>query len=141
MKVVYLHQYFKTPQEGGAVRSYYLAKSLVDDGNEVEMITAHNAKEYEFKVVDGIRVHYLPVYYHNRLGFVGRVISFLKFMYMAYHKVTSIRNVDLCYATSTPLSIGWVALRLKSKHNIPYYFEVRDLWPEAPVQMGVLTNR
>src|SRR5690606_4591594 len=30
----------------------------------------------------------------------------------------------------------WIKLRYK----IPYYFEVGDLWPEAPVQMGFIKN-
>ena len=46
MKVLYIHQYFRTPDEGGAIRSYYLAKGMVDNGIEVELITSHN-KKYE----------------------------------------------------------------------------------------------
>jgi glycosyltransferase involved in cell wall biosynthesis len=38
------------------------------------------------------------------------------------------------------LTIGLTALQLKKKKNIPYYFEVRDLWPEAPIQMGAIRN-
>lgn len=141
MKILYLHQYFKTPAQGGAVRSYYLAKALIDHGHEVEMITSHNKSTYTYEVVEGIKVHYLPVYYHNRLGFLGRVWAFLRFMFVAYHRAKSIKDIELCYATSTPLSVGWIALRLLKKHQIPYYFEVRDLWPEAPVQLGYLRNR
>jgi len=36
MNILYIHQYFKTPDEGGSTRSYYLAKGLVDNGYEVE---------------------------------------------------------------------------------------------------------
>lgn len=141
MKILYLHQYFKTPKQGGAVRSYYLAKALVDKGHDVEMVTSHNQKMYRFETIDGINVHYLPVYYHNKLGIIGRLYAFVRFMFMAYGKSKSLQGVELCYATSTPLSIGWIALRLKNKCKIPYYFEVRDLWPEAPIQLGYIKNR
>lgn len=141
MKVLYLHQYFKTPAQGGAVRSYYLAKALIDHGHEVELISSHNKSTYSFEIIEGIKVHYLPVYYHNRLGFLGRIWAFVRFMLMAYQRAKSIKDVELCYASSTPLSIGWIALRLLKKHKIPYYFEVRDLWPEAPIQLGYLRNR
>lgn len=141
MKILYLHQYFKTPKQGGAVRSYYLAKALVDKGHDVEMITSHNQKRYHFETIDGINVHYLPVYYHNKLGVIGRLYAFVRFMFIAYSKSKSLKGVELCYATSTPLSIGWIALRLKNKYKIPYYFEVRDLWPEAPIQLGYIRNR
>jgi glycosyltransferase involved in cell wall biosynthesis len=141
MKIIYLHQYFKTPTEGGAIRSYYLAKALVDAGHEVEMITSHNQNNYSLNYIDGIKVHYLPVFYQNKYGFWARIWAFIMFLFKAYQKAKSIRNVDLCYASSTPLTVGLLALRLKIKHNIPYFFEVRDLWPEAPIQLGYVKNR
>lgn len=141
MKVLYIHQYFRTPEEGGAIRSYYLAKGMVDHGIEVELITSHNKPYSEIKDVEGIKVHYLPVFYNNDLGFIKRVIAFYKFMRLVRKKARSIKQVDICYATSTPLTIGLSALKIKRELGIPYYFEVRDLWPEAPVQLGIIKNR
>ena len=141
MKILYIHQYFKTPEEGGVVRSYYLAKGLVAHGYEVEMITAHNQKKYKKVVRDGITIHYLPVFYDNKLGFIKRVYAFLKFVRLARKKATEIKNVDICYAMSTPLTVGMIALWIKKRLGIPYYFEVGDLWPEAPIQMGAIKNR
>lgn len=141
MKVLYIHQYFRTPDEGGAIRSYYLAKGMVDNGIDVELITSHNKPFEEIKDVEGIKVHYLPVFYDNNLGFVKRVLAFYKFMRMVRKKARTIQNIDICYATSTPLTIGITALKIKKELGIPYFFEVRDLWPEAPVQLGVIKNR
>jgi glycosyltransferase involved in cell wall biosynthesis len=140
MKILYLHQYFLTPEQGGAIRSYHLAKALVEAGHEVEMITSHNHPTYHFEIIEGIKVHYLPVFYENKLNFFGRLFSFIKFMYRAYIKAGEIEYVDLCYATSTPLTIGIIALWLRRLHRIEFYFEVRDLWPEAPIQMGAIKN-
>ncbi|HSZ24477.1 MAG TPA: glycosyltransferase family 4 protein [Cytophagaceae bacterium] len=140
MKILYLHQYFLTPEQGGAIRSYHLAKALVEAGHEVIMITSHNHKGYHYENIEGIKVHYLPVFYENNLNSIGRVISFAKFMYRAFIKAREIKDVDLCYATSTPLTIGIIALLLKRFHHIKFYFEVRDLWPEAPIQMGTIKN-
>ncbi len=141
MKVLYIHQYFRTPEEGGAIRSYYLAKGMVDNGIEVEMITSHNKPIEEVKVIEGIKVHYLPVFYNNELGFSKRIFAFYKFMRLVRKKAQVIKNVDLVYATSTPLTIGLSALKIKKELGIPFYFEVRDLWPEAPVQLGIIKNR
>ena len=141
MKVLYIHQYFRTPEEGGAIRSYYLAKGLVEHGIEVELITAHNGPKALTKNIDGINVHYLPVFYDNEQGFLQRIYAFFKFMRMARKKAREIKNIDVCYATSTPLTIGISALKIKQDQNIPYFFEVRDLWPEAPFQMGVIKNK
>jgi len=138
MKIIYIHQYFKTPQEGGAIRSYYLAKGLVDEGFEVEMITTHNESSYQKTLIEGITVHYLPVPYNNSMGFVQRVRAYFKFVRKSKKLIRKIKGADLVYATSTPLTVGIIALWAKNKLNLPYLFEVRDLWPTAPIQIGAI---
>ena len=139
MKILYVHQYFKTPEEGGSIRSYYLAKGLVDAGHEVTMITAHNFS-YEVKKVDGIEVHYLPVSYDNSFGFFQRLWAFFQFVRLARREALALTKHDLAYVMTTPLTTGFIATYLKKELDLPYYFEVGDLWPEAPVQMEVIRN-
>ncbi len=140
MKILMVHQYFNTPESAGPLRSYYLARGLQSNGYEVEIITSHNQKHPLEQDFQGLKVHYLPVYYDNSLRFLPRIIAFIKFAWLAYQKALSIRGANLCYAISTPLSVGWVAKKLKATQGIPYFFEVGDLWPEAPIQMGVLKS-
>ncbi len=140
MRILYVHQYFKTPAEGGSIRSYYLAKGLVDNGYSVEMITSWNQKSYHYQVVDGIKVHYLPVFYDNHLNFGQRIKAFYQFVYLACRLITKLERPDICYAMSTPLTVGLVALFAKIRLSIPYYFEIGDLWPTAPIQMGFIRN-
>jgi glycosyltransferase involved in cell wall biosynthesis len=52
-----------------------------------------------------------------------------------------IKNIDICFATSTPLTVGLTALLLKRLRKIPFVFEVRDLWPEFPIQMGAIKSK
>ena len=57
VRIIYLHQYFKTPEESGAVRSWYLAKGLVKEGHSLTIITGGKTnKVVEF---DGLTVHYV----------------------------------------------------------------------------------
>lgn len=140
MKILYIHQYFKTPSEGGAIRSWYIATGMAQAGHEVVIITSHNEPNSIIKVINGITVHYLPVAYDSDFGFFRRGFSFLSFVWGALNACLKIPNVDLCYATSTPITVGIVAYALKRKKSIPYIFEVRDLWPEALIQMGVIKN-
>lgn len=139
MHVLIIHQHFKTPQTGGAIRSYYLAKALVDAGHQATVITAHNAPARE-ELLEGIRVHYLSVAYDNRFTFYARGWSFMRFLWLAVRLAAKIGKVDLCYAISVPLTIGWAARWLRWRHGIPYVFEVGDLWPDAPIQMGFVKN-
>lgn len=136
MRVFYIHQYFKTPEEGGAIRSWYLSTALVERGVSVEVITTHNKREYQKKQLDGLIVHYLPVYYDNTFGFMRRIVAFIRFVLKAVNLMKKLGKPDLCYATSTPLTVGLAARWAKRNWNVPYYFEVRDLWPEAPIEMG-----
>lgn len=139
MKILYVHQYFKTPKEGGGIRSYHLAKGLAAKGHEVTMITAHHGPS-KVMTINGVSVHYLRVPYKNQFGFVRRVWAFLRFVYLAKKAINKLPKFDLAYVMSTPLTTGLIALHVKEKYNIPYYFEVGDLWPEAPIKMGVIRN-
>ena len=139
-RIFYIHQYFKTPQEGGAIRSYYLSKGLVENGFDVEMITSHNEPMVKVQKIDGIKVHYLPVTYSNEMGALKRIMAFLKFVRLAKRYVRNLEKPDLAYVTSTPLTVGLIGLWMKKKLDIPFVFEVRDLWPTAPIEMGVIKN-
>ena len=103
------------------------------------MITAHN-KLSGNKMIDGIEVHYLKIPYENHFGFLRRVFTYLKFVRLAKKEARKIHLVDKAYVMTTPLTTGLIALYLKKKLKIPYLFEVGDLWPEAPVQMGIIRN-
>ncbi len=140
MKILVLHQHFNTPQKGGALRSYYLAKGMVDAGNQVIVITGHNLPDYKIAYVDGIEVHYLPVPYENRFGFYRRVYSFMNYAVRSFHLGRKFKGVDICYAISVPLTVGIVALLFKYRYRIPFIFEVGDLWPDAPIQLGFVRN-
>ncbi|UJP65987.1 glycosyltransferase family 4 protein [Mongoliitalea daihaiensis] len=140
MHIFYIHQYFVTPSQGGATRSYHLAKGMVAKGLMVDMITAHQESFYDFKIIDGIRVHYLPVNYSQTMGFLRRIWAFLRFVVMAKRLIRKLPRPDYLYVTSTPLTTGLIALWAKKKFAIPYIFEVRDLWPDAPIEIGVIQN-
>lgn len=140
MRVIYIHQYFKTPSEGGAVRSYHLAKGLVDAGHEVEMITGGSKNGYDQRWIDGVKVHYLPVGYDQKFGFFKRAWAFLNYVRQAKRLIRKLPRPDLLYVTSTPLTTGLLGLWAKKSLAIPYIFEVRDLWPQAPIEVGAIKN-
>lgn len=140
MRIFYIHQYFKTPTEGGAVRSYHLAKGLVDAGHEVEMITGGSKNAYDQRWIDGIKVHYLPVGYDQKFGFFKRAWAFLNYVRQAKKLIKKLPRPDLLYVTSTPLTTGLLGLWAKKSLAVPYIFEVRDLWPQAPIEVGAIKH-
>ena len=140
MKVLLIHQHFNTPASGGAIRSYYLAKALVDKGIETIVLTSSSNSSQRVKSYEGIVIHSLSIPYDNKFGFLARSWSFIKFVIGAIRYARKIKSVDYCYAISTPLTIGLIAIWLKTFRKIPFLFEVGDLWPEAPIQMGFIQN-
>jgi glycosyltransferase involved in cell wall biosynthesis len=140
LKIIYLHQYFRKPEEGGAVRSYYLAKALVEQGHQVELITAYNQKKRQTIDYEGITIHYLPIYYDNSLGFVGRAWAFLRYFWQSFWLARQIKQTDLVYAASVPMTVGITAILLKKFKKIPFCFEVGDMWPQAPIELGFIRN-
>jgi glycosyltransferase involved in cell wall biosynthesis len=140
VKVLILHQHFNTPEKGGALRSYFLAKALVDRGHQPIVITAHNQKHLQVTNVEGIEVHYLPIAYDNAFGFYKRIRSFLAFIVQAAKIGSSLSGIEKCYAMSTPLTVGLAAILLKWRKGIPFIFETGDLWPDAPIQLGFVKN-
>jgi glycosyltransferase involved in cell wall biosynthesis len=142
MKILYLHQYFRLPEEAGSHRSWYIAKALAEKGHQVEIITASSdGKAKKIQVSPNIQVYYLPVYYHQSMSFWRRVWAFIVFFLKAFRKAIHLKNIDKVYATSTPLSVGILAWLLCKTKKIPYIFEVRDLWPLVPIEMGFIKGR
>ena len=137
MRIFYIHQYFRTPQEGGAIRSWHLAKALADNGHEVLVISSHN-KEAGIRYLGNVKVHYVKLAYDNTFSFGKRIIAFLSFFYKALRIIVSEKRPDLLFATSTPLTVGILAWVIKKFIGIPYFFEVRDLWPIVPENMGII---
>ncbi len=142
MKVLYIHQYFKSPKEPGGTRSYWIAQELINRDHQVIMLTS--SSEFENKVtkknIDGIEVIYIKESYNQDMSILRRLLSFLKFMLKSTLLAYKQKNIDLVFATSTPLTIGFPAIVLKWFKGVKFIFEVRDLWPEVPIQMGGLKN-
>src|SRR5690554_854503 len=132
MKVIYLHQYFNTPEMSGGTRSYEMARRMVAAGHEVHMVTSYreqdaNRKGWFLTEEAGINVHWYPVPYSNHMGFVQRIKAFIAFALAARKKSVELDG-DIIFATSTPLTIALPAVPASRKKKIPMVFEVRDLW-------------
>lgn len=140
--ILYIHQYFKSPNQPGGTRSYWFSKKLIERGHSVTMVSARELqnKLIENVIIEVINVIYIKNAYSNDMGVFRRFFSFVRFMILATIVCLKQKNIDLIYATSTPLTVGFPALICNIFKRIPYIFEVRDLWPEVPIQMGGLNN-
>ena len=146
MRVLYIHQFFATRESDlGLIRSYEFSRRLIDAGHEVVMVTSSSRLPEHFAEklfargdIDGIDVRSVRVDYSNYMGFRRRLGSFLKFMFGASYVATTAPRPDVVIATSTPLTVGIPGVVAAAIRRVPFVFEVRDLWPEAAIQMGAL---
>lgn len=67
-------------------------------------------------------------------------MSFLRFVFKSIRVAAGIHDIDRIYAISVPLTIAFVARWTSFRKGIPYFFEVGDLWPDAPIEMGFIKN-
>ncbi|NRD74699.1 glycosyltransferase family 4 protein [Shewanella sp. VB17] len=147
MNILYLHQYFATPNSNAGTRSYEMAKRFVEHGHSVTFVTtsALLSSEYSFSKgwnvihIEGIKLHVLHLAYSNKDSFIKRIFKFVKFAIFSTLKSLSLK-VDVVLATSTPLTIAVPGLVYSKIKNKPLVFEVRDLWPELPVAVGAIKN-
>jgi glycosyltransferase involved in cell wall biosynthesis len=150
MRALYFHQHFSTRAGSTGTRSYEFARRLVARGHQVTMVcgsaaTGATGLQGPFVdgqrrgTVDGIDVVEIEVPYSNRLGFVKRALAFLRFAWRSTRLALTL-PADLVFATSTPLTAGIPGIAAAWLRRRPFVFEVRDLWPELPHAMGVITN-
>lgn len=150
MHVLYFHQHFSTPAGSTGTRSYEMARKLIERGHRVTMVcgsgkmaksgltgASHNG--FRRGLVDGIDVIELDIPYSNYDGLLKRSWLFFVFALRSI-KLALTLNYDLLFATSTPLTAGIPGIITKFFRKKPFVFEVRDLWPELPREMGVITN-
>jgi len=90
-------------------------------------------------IVEGIKIIQFDLNYSNSLSFLKRTIVFLKFSLKSILLSLTL-NYDVIFATSTPLTIGIPGIFSRLLRKKKFIFEVRDLWPELPREMGVITN-
>ncbi|MBB1343946.1 glycosyltransferase family 4 protein [Pseudoalteromonas sp. SR45-6] len=150
MNVLYFHQHFSTPSGSTGIRSYEMAQRLLKHGHHVTMVcgsygggetglTPDFIKGRREGVVDGIHIIEFDLAYSNSDGLVKRAGTFLKFALKSIG-IALTHKYDVVFATTTPLTAGIPGIFARWLRGKPFVFEVRDLWPELPKEMGVITN-
>jgi glycosyltransferase involved in cell wall biosynthesis len=149
MRILYIHQFFATRESSlGLIRSYEFSRRWVEQGHEVTVVTSSSRLPEEFSAkrvvvgeIEGIAVRAVRVRYSNHMGRMRRIWSFLVFMVTASWLAATAGRHDVILATSTPLTVGIPGYVASVLRGTPMVFEVRDLWPEAAIQMGAIKRK
>jgi colanic acid biosynthesis glycosyl transferase WcaI len=152
VKILYICQYFPPEMGAPAARVSELARYWVRAGHEVTVLTGfpnhptgkvHSAyrgklrrllMRENFEGAKVVRTWLWPL--PNRKA-LERVLNYTSFWISASITSGLLDRPDVVIATSPQLLVGlagWWAARV---HDAPFVFEVRDLWPESLVAVGV----
>jgi glycosyltransferase involved in cell wall biosynthesis len=151
MKILLLNQAFVSPDEPGHTRHFEMAKFLQARGHELVIVasdlnyqtgrrTVARRGIFAEQVIDGVRVFRSYIYPALHRSYAWRVVSFFSFMFSSIWTALQVRDVDLVIGTTPPIFqavSAWFVAWIRRK---PFLLEVRDLWPEFGVSMGVLKN-
>lgn len=147
MHILLIHQAFASFDEPGGTRHYEFARLLVARGyrvtviaSPVNYITGELAAPSTSAGPAGLIILRARVYSALHKSFFHRVLAFFSFMLSSFWIGLGIRQVDLVWGTSPPIFQGVTAWLLARMKGAKFLFEVRDLWPEFAVAVGVLKN-
>ncbi len=154
MKVTFLCQYFPPEMGAPAARTYEHARYWVENGHEVTVITGfpnhptgvihpdYRNQWVKRETVEGIELLRTRIYVTPNKGFTKRILNFLSFFASSlFFGTFKTKRPDVVVGTSPQFFCAvaaWILSRIK---RVPFVFEVRDIWPESAIELGVLQNR
>jgi glycosyltransferase involved in cell wall biosynthesis len=146
LNILYIDHYAGGPAYGMEYRPFYLAREWVRHGHQVTIVAASQAHvrhqqpavqgRFTEQMVDGIRHVWCatPRYQGNGVGRVINIFAFLRRLRQWRQWLGA--KPDVVIASSTyPLDIG-PARAIARAHSATLLWEVHDLWPLSPMELG-----
>ncbi len=151
MRILLINQAFVSPDEPGHTRHFEMAKFLQARGHELVIVasdlnyqtgqrTVARTGVFAEQNFDGVRVLRSYIYPALHRSYVWRIVSFFSFMFSSVWTALQVREVYLVMGTTPPIFQAVSAWFVAWMRRVPFLLEVRDLWPEFGVSMGVLKN-
>ncbi len=152
MKLLYISQYFPPEMGAPSARASELARHWADAGHQVSVLTGF--PNHPTGVVPAEwRSRLRRLTYQEQVGRVNvyrtwlwplpnrkaheRMRNYASFCVSAALRGMTIPRPDVIIASSPQLLVGLSGWWLAFTRQIPFVFEVRDLWPESLAAVGV----
>lgn len=154
MRILLISHYF--PPEIGApsARLYEMAKEWIKEGHQVTVLTGfpnhptgvipenYKGKFSMEEEMDGIRVLRSYVYATPNEGFVKKTIGHISFMFSSFFQsFFKVSNPDVVVVSSPTFFSMFSASAYSIFKRAKLVLDIRDLWPAAIVELGVLKNK
>ena len=142
MHIAVFSQYHTNPDCPATSRHYTLLAHIAKT-HRVTLLTTPAWKGQrltrEFPWVPaGVEIREARVAYDNKMGPARRALSFAQYATWAVREGLRMEQPDVIWGISTPLTAAWAAAQVARWRQVPWVFEVQDLWPSFPIAMGAV---
>ncbi len=152
MHILFLSDNFPPEVNAPASRTFEHCREWVKAGHRVTVITCapnfpkgevypgYRNRIWQNEEMAGIRIIRVWSYITANEGFVKRILDYQSFMVTSTLAALFVREVDVIIGTSPQfftVCAAWVVSVLK---QIPFVFELRDLWPEGIKAVGAMRH-
>ncbi len=153
MNVLFLTDNFPPESNAPANRTFEHAKHWVSIGHTVTIITCapnfpsgkvyqgYKNRWYQVEQMDGIKVVRVKTYMTANERFTRRVFDYFSFMVMGSLAALFQTKPDVIVATSPQFFCGVAGMISSTLRRVPFVLEVRDLWPDSILAVGVSPSR
>lgn len=145
MRIALFNQHHHSPDCPATCRHYSYMGYLVKK-HEISLITSNAwrrlniTSDYSW-VPAKVKVYEQHVPYQNSMGVRQRLFSYGAYAAYSMAKGLAMAKPDVIWAVSTPLSTPWAAAKVARLRGVPWVFEVQDLWPSFPIEMGGVKSK
>ncbi|HIR57502.1 MAG TPA: glycosyltransferase family 4 protein [Candidatus Gallacutalibacter pullicola] len=154
MNIILINHYAGSNRHGMEYRPYFMAKRWVQAGHQVTIVAASfshlrglnpdmQGKSTMEEMIDGVRYFWIrcPEYKGNGMGRIRNMLTFLAGLYRYQKQITAQGKPDAVIASSTyPLDI-YPAHQIAKKNGAKLIYEVHDLWPLSPMELGGMSAK
>ena len=156
MKILFITQYFQPETEIGGIRIAEIAHYLRMRGHEPTILTGlpnyptgklhqdhyrSSLRGTFTEVINDLQVIRVLLYPSHSKRTAPRLANYFSFAIAACTRALVLRGFDIVVATSPPLTTGIPGRIASMLNRTPFILDLRDIWPDAAVQLGYLTNR
>lgn len=153
MRILFFNQYFPPEIEPSAAKVHEVGRELVKMGHQVTVITGFPhypsgaiPSEYRRKLAqteecDGIQVLRTALFPASTSRFLLRTLSHLSFLISSALRSLGSGPCDVVISSSPPLEIALAGIFVSRLKRKPFVFEIRDLWPDDAIHLGLLKGR
>ena len=150
MNILFFSENFPPETNAAASRVFERACYWVDKGHRVTVITqapnfpygkifkGYKNKFRSVEKINGINVVRVKTFMAANTGLVLRTLDFLSFMFSGIMAAIFEKKSDIVIATSPQFFAAVAGWFVAKRKQIPFIFEVGDLWPASIVAVGVM---